>query len=329
MRLSAIETGATITILPYPDVQPQAWRALPASAESIHLIWLEADQRLRSAIIQVDGTTLRGPVTLAQTARPGFQAIGRDCEAVIIWQPQAGDPYVATILDHEGRPRNIGIPAISQGPSALAHSNSHTLSIAWAKQQTPSEYEIRISTVQTVPQQQAAYRPVAVVQLAPTESIEQISIAAEESFVHILWTITDAQYPGQVRATYLATVPAGEDDPVRVQTLDFGYMTGDNAQLLAAEGVRWVSLSASLEHHVWLSASLRTADGWRPALAPVRDAQVDTLTSIAERPANAAPPIVTWGTNNTMWIAWKGLVRNLPHLFIAQHMPLVSEIEYR
>ncbi len=54
------DSARTTNIISYDDVQPRRWEAVPAG-ELYHLVWEETGGVLRSALIQTNGDTVRGP----------------------------------------------------------------------------------------------------------------------------------------------------------------------------------------------------------------------------------------------------------------------------
>ncbi|MFC1959550.1 hypothetical protein ACFLYO_02460 [Chloroflexota bacterium] len=107
--------GAIITL---PPVR-QPWQPvlIPGTAGEWHLLWFDLDRydepRLYAALLQADGTLLRGPITVTpEPASAAAIAPGDHGTVIIIWADTNAVPTLyGQRLDTQGRP-NSGPPAI-------------------------------------------------------------------------------------------------------------------------------------------------------------------------------------------------------------------------
>ncbi len=97
-------SSPAVSIVAYPDVFPQEWQVSPAGEDNYHLVWLDQDGRLRCALINSLGQTVRGPIELAPLAQLGFSVVPRDDRLLVLWLDISGQLGI-TELDEAGRPR--------------------------------------------------------------------------------------------------------------------------------------------------------------------------------------------------------------------------------
>ncbi|MBN1565103.1 MAG: hypothetical protein JXA10_14760 [Anaerolineae bacterium] len=349
--VQSIATRAASGLLPYPDVNPQRWLATPAEGDTFHVIWLEDDDRLRSALIAADGETQRGPITLAFSAGRDFSiAALADRGVLVVWRNPATHEATAQISDAAGRPLATSTVTLAHVDQiAVAADQAETLHFAWITTDSSGQHNIYYQSTTRDQIVLDATTPVHTLDLAPTASIIAFMLGLDETHVYLVWSQMTAAQPDHERV-YTLTFPFNQPDEAQISeiflpqksasyqsiTVDTGAFALDRVQSLAAGSdeaavLRWPVIASSQSTLLPLAITYRTADGWRPAVVYFQQGLPLGYHLIADHPADASPPAIGMGADGQLVVAWSGLEGVTPMVYAARldDQGLVSSSEHR
>ena len=179
-------------ILRYPDVHPRRWQVAPAERGRYHIVWLEDNNRLRSALISTDGETLRGPILLADAIRPDFVTVPAGESLIVVWINDHADEVNALAIDPAGRPGPItNIPVNRVSRVAAARDEANTLHLAWLTAPTPGTWAVHYQAVSATSLNMNSPITMQSLSLAPGESITGLEMNLDVSHGYILLGTSD------------------------------------------------------------------------------------------------------------------------------------------
>jgi hypothetical protein len=320
-------------ILPYPDVNPRRWQVAPASASAYHIVWQEQDTRLRCALIDIDGTTVRGPIELATSARPDFVTLpGDDGDLLVIWINSRTAEINAVTIDSAGRPGPItAFPSQRITHVAAARDQTGLIHVAWLTSPAPDQwtifYQASAANLLTLDTPALLHT----FTLAPGESITALHMGLDDTHVYLFWGTTTAVQPDTERVQVIS-FPLGSPAAVMLSELRLPDHFTPTATLpdLPYVGridpvttppshpawLRWPRPASGQSAALPLAVALRTTDGWQPAVVHFQQGDPIGFQVIAPLPADAGPPALL--ASDDLLAVWTGLDGITPHLYTAQ-----------
>jgi hypothetical protein len=320
-------------ILPYPDVNPRRWQVALASRSAYHVVWQEQDTRLRCALISTAGTTVRGPIELATSARPDFVTLpGEDGDLLVIWINNRTAELSAVTIDSAGRPGPISsFPSQRIAHVAAARDQTGLIHTAWLTSPAPDQWTIFYQASAANPLTLDASTPLYTYTLAPGESITTLQMGLDSTHVYLFWSTTTAAQPDAERVQVIRfpiDSPAAwtlsevrlPDHFTPTSTLaalpHVGRIDPVTAPASHLAGLRWPRPAPGQSDALPLAVALHTADGWRPAVVYFQHGDLIGFQVIARLPADAGPPALL--ASGDLVAAWTGLDGITPHLYTAQ-----------
>ena len=326
-----------IGILPYPDVNPQRWHVAPAKNDTYHIIWLEHDNRLRSALIDANGDTQRGPITLAFRAARDFTiAALPDQSVLVVWRNPATRQVTIQIIDSQGRPDAASITTFNRAERITAAvDQAGIIHLAWFTADSPGEYTIYYHATPHDHPTLNSLTPIHTLSIAPTESIPTLQLGLDRTHVYLIWSLTTAAQPDHERV-YTLVFPINQLDQTQISeirlpqnatsyktiTADTESLNLDRVRPLATESeraaaLRWAAIASNQNAVLPLAITYHTSEGWRPGVVYFQDGISLGYHQIADRPANAGPPTISFDAGERLLIAWSGLDGTTPILYTA------------
>lgn len=321
------QPGPTTGLLPYPDVMPERWQVAPASSESFHVVWLEHDERLRSALLAPYGETQRGPITLAFRAGRAFiTAALPDHSLLVVWRSPDSGQVMAQIIDPAGRPDPSSTTALNQTEHiAVAVDHSGTLHFAWTEAGASGARTLYYQTATSDSLVLDAPSLIHTVELAPSESIAALLLGLDGTHAYLMWSITHADHP-DIERVFVLAFPLGQPQhapvseiripqtpsPYQTFAADTGPIALDRVRPLAADtelaaGLRWPLVGSGQNVVLPLAITYRTPSGWRPGVVYFQDGTPLGYQQIADHPADAGPPAIAVDPAGQLFAAWSGL----------------------
>ncbi|MBN2304744.1 MAG: hypothetical protein JXQ72_09720 [Anaerolineae bacterium] len=299
-------------IIPYNDVNPRTWAAVPAGPDGYHLVWLEPDGRLRSALITVHGETVRGPIELASIARRDFTLLSLSGDrALLLWTSDPAGYLVSAVIDRAGRPGPISAPLTRRvDHMTAALDRNDTLHLVWLTRSAPGEWALNYQSGEASnPDRINLDNPHSLhtLALAPGENVTSFQIGLDETHGYAIWGITAAKQPDIERVVVLA-FPL--DNPANNAIHELQW-AGDAA-------LRWPRTTPGQHTIMPLAVALRTPDGWRPAVGTYQGGTLRDYQIVASQAANAGPPTIAIAPDGDLYLAWSGLKGAAPHTYTTQ-----------
>ncbi len=294
-------------ILRYPDVHPRRWQVAPAERGRYHIVWLEDNNRLRSALISTDGETLRGPILLADAIRPDFVTVPAGESLIVVWINDHADEVNALAIDPAGRPGPItNIPVNRVSRVAAARDEANTLHLAWLTAPTPGTWAVHYQAVSATSLNMNSPITMQSLSLAPGESITGLEMSLDVSHGYILLGTSDAQTP--------------DEEHVRVLSFPLGSPASVQFANLSPSGyaLRWPRPAPGQHPTLALAVQVRTRDGWRPAVVTFSQGSTVDFDVAAPLPANSGPPALLADPSGSLILAWTGLDGVEPHLYVTR-----------
>jgi len=328
--------GIAVPIVHYPDVDPDQWKAIPAGPDTYHLIWLERDGRLRSALIDVSGQTLRGPVELATDARPDYVALPLpDGDSLALWIGTSRGQLTISRIDREGRPgptyRPLSTP-IERVAAALDQDSA--IHLVWLVSSSPGSWAIRYQVTSAVDFSIDAPISLLTITLAPEESLTSLSIGLDRTHGYVFWSITATGQPDSEQVHVLAFplnhpahATASElhlpqrfkpTQNIQADDLVVGRVDGLTSALHPLAALRWPHPAAGQHSLLPVAFALRMPDGWHPGVIYYQDGLALGFQIAGQYPADAGPPTLSIDPSGGLHLAWSGLQGVLPHLYTAE-----------
>ncbi len=328
----AAETHA---ILPYPDVDPCHWQASGAGPGRYHVVWLETDGRLRSALLASNGETLRGPIELTPAARPDFALLPLpDNGALAIWVDDPAGHLVAATIDAAGRPGPASAPlARFVDHMAAAIDRAGRVHLAWTTPGTPGTWTINYQSSPAASLSLNAPLALHSLTLSSDQALTTFALGLDETHGYILWGVTTARQPDAEQTRVLAfpldapaaTSPADLQFPRHFTPGDGSKLTAPPVGRLARPAqagepvavLRWPSPAPGQHRVLALALALQTPDGWRPGVAYFQAGELLGYQVIAPHPADAGPPALAFDQNGDLRLAWSALDGTAAQLYTA------------
>jgi hypothetical protein len=328
--------GSAVPIVPYSDVEPGRWKAVPAGPDAYHLIWLERDGRLRSALIATGGQTLRGPIDLATDAQPDYEAVPLyDGGALVFWITAGESQLAMSRLDSEGRPGQTSRPMPTRiDRIAVGVDQNDDVHLVWLASASPNHWSLSYQVTSVANVNIGVSEPLSSFVLSSEARVASLSFGLDQTHGYIfLSTVTVAQ-PETERVHALtfpldqpADVTAGElelpqhftpSEDVRAADLTVGQV----GQLIPAPhspaALRWPRPAAGQHTILPVAIALHAPDGWRPGVVYYRDGAALGFQIVGERSADGGPPTIAVDPSGKLHLAWSGLQGIVPHLYTAE-----------
>jgi hypothetical protein len=323
-----------IGILSYSDVNPRRWQAAPAELPTYHVMWLEQDNRLRSALVDITGETVRGPIDLASGIRPDFVTSSlSDGRLLVLWTSARTAEIGTLIIDSAGRPGPIDhLPSERIAQVAAGLDRAGMVHLAWLTSPTPDNRAIYYRASSTNPVTIDAPTLLDTFTLAPSESITAFRLGLDDTHGYLFWGTTTAAQPDVERVRVLA-FPLDSPADVTLSELvlsDRFTPSGQNLTTLHVGRIaplaetpsqparlRWPRPAPGQQAFLPLAVALRTPEGWRPAVVYYQNGEALGFQIVAPLPADAGPPGLLAGQTGELVLAWTGLNNMTPHLYTA------------
>jgi hypothetical protein len=328
-------TGAAVPIVPYSDVEPLRWEAVPAGPSTFHLTWLERDGRLRSALLDAEGQTIRGPIELAPDARPDYVALPLpDGGSLVLWIGAGQDQLALSRIDQDGRPGSTSRPLSARiDHMAAALDRENVVHLVWLASSSPSTWVIYYQSTSATDFRVDAPEPLYTFTLTPEESVASFAIGLDGTHGYVFWSTVAAAQPDVERVHVLAfplDQPANvmesdlqlpphfsPSEDVRAADLTIGRVGQLAPAPRPSAELRWPRPAPSQHTILPVAVALRTPDGWRSGVVYCQDGSALGFQIVAALPADAGPPSISADPSGTLHLAWSGLQGSLPHLFTA------------
>jgi hypothetical protein len=324
-----------LPLLPYADLHPRRWQAAPAVGEGLHLVWMEMDGRLRSTLIDSQGTTVRGPIELASAVDPGFVLLGqRDYSAAVFWINNRQGQAAAVQIDAEGRPGPVQ-NLIASRVSFLAAGITQTdqVVLAWLSPAAPREWVLSFQTLRAPDFEIAAPETLHQFTLAPDETIVSFSMGMDQTHRYVLWSVFEAKAPDAERF-FVLTFPAAQPGNCTVSEIQLPARFDGPARRLKNSRLeagpiqrvtvptqpavlRWPRPAQGQFDVLPVALSVRTRGGWQPGVIYFQQGQLAGFQIVSDHPADAGSPALAVSPSGNMFLAWLGLKAAVPHLYTA------------
>lgn len=324
--------GIRTGILPYADVKPRRWQAAPARPSAYHVVWLEQDARLRSALIGVDGETIRGPIDLASSIEPDFATLALfDGSLLVFWL----DDGVANtlIIDSAGRPGpDSRLSPVRLAGITAALDQSSMVHVAWLASPAPGRWDVRYQVSAPGAVRLDSPSVLHTLTLSPGESLTTFRIGLDRTHGYLFLGTSSAEQPD---VEHVRVLSFQLDSPAAVSTSDLllpDHFTpsGPSLELLYIgrmdpvtdtpshpAALRWPRPAPGQHAILPLAVSLRTLDGWRPGIVYFQAGDLLGFQVIAPLPADSGPPSLLVEPSGDLHLAWVGLDGTTPRLFSA------------
>jgi hypothetical protein len=324
-----------VPILMYPDVNPLRWETVPAAPNDYHIIWLESTGRLRSALVSSDGQTLRGPIDLPSGIGRDFQVLSlSDGRAAVLGVHTRTRKVLFLTIDDSGRPEPVTDLSLGH-PLRLAGAADRTdaVHLAWLTMPAPGQVTVNYQPMNRVDQTDVDDSAVTAFTLAPDESVSTFHLGLDQTHIYIIWGITTVDRPDTERLSVL-TFPFEQPDQATVSELRVPTTFTPTAHLRLIDPplgyvARLPNLSGQVADLRWpcpapgqadilaLAISLRTSEGWEPAVIYFQGGQPFGYQIVAAAPADVGPVVLNRDSTDNLRLAWLGLVGTTPHLYTA------------
>ncbi|WP_119073068.1 hypothetical protein [Aggregatilinea lenta] len=317
-------------LLPYPGIAPDAWQAVSAGDSAYHLIWREENGTLRSALVDTQGQTLRGPIALSFPASARFRALALPGgEALILaWEP-GGSRLAAVRIDAAGRPRPFG--ARTFGPEQIVAAQIDAdgmLHVVWVA--PPSNDAAALNVASGSPNDFAAeaalpVRQIGTLAVSVTDTVTSLDLGFDSTDAYILTGITTAEHP-DVQQIWLTSFPIADPAAATTSMLvlpeslpawnpaDPPALSADSNQPAAQ---RWAGFASGAQGTLHAALAVRTQSGWQAAIVGFRAGKI-TAAGLLDAPAVDGGPITAAvDGEGAPWLAWTTLQGVEPHLILA------------
>jgi hypothetical protein len=325
---SSVDTHA---LLPYPDIEPEAWAAVPAGPDSFHLVWREHGGGLYNALIDLQGQTLRGPIRLSLLVNARFEMLPLSGGQALIlaWEP--GDPTVTgAVIDSTGRPRITGSRAFASLQMFTAGiDSSQNLHAVWIVSGAGGAAELYYSDSSLDSFFDASLpvpAPLTSIDLSETDTITSLDLGTDASYGYVLVGITSVDRPDAERIL-LTSFPLSDPtaSSTSALTLSSDLVAWSNADAApfvpAAEDraalLRWPRFARGPAEQLHAVMAIRTAQGWRPAVVAFDAGHVVAAGIAAEDAVDGGPITAAIDGDSDPVLVWTSLQNTEPHLLAA------------
>jgi hypothetical protein len=324
----------TIGILSYSDVNPRRWQVAPADPFFYHIVWLEQDDRLRSALVSTTGETVRGPIDLVSGIRPDFVTLSlSDGQLFVLWTNARTAEIGTLIIDPAGRPGPIdNLPSERITRVAAGLDRAGTVHLAWLSSPTPDNWTIYYRASDTNPIIIDAPTLLHAFALTPGESIMAFKMGLDDTHGYLVWSTTTAAQPdvehvrvlaflldspADVTLSELALPDRFTPSGLNMTTLPVGQIDPLTETPSQPADLRWPRPAPGQHAVLPLAVALRTPEGWRPAVVYYRHGEALGFQIVAPLPADAGPPGLLADPSGDLVLAWTGLNNMTPHRYTA------------
>jgi hypothetical protein len=182
-----------VTVLPLPPRHPYAQTWVSASADSLHLLWLDANEtgetQLFSALITSQLSVERGPTPVSESLALHYAAAA-DANGRI-WVAWSGDLVSEPVLDirsidEAGRPQPSQRLALNADHPALIRANDGTLLLFWLQQGQVMTAAIRDGIVS------AGTALTSAVYIGAGDRLHSLSVGLDQTHAYLFWNVTRA-----------------------------------------------------------------------------------------------------------------------------------------
>lgn len=312
-----------VELLPYTGLIPEIWQIVPARADTYHIIWLEPDNRLRSALVHRSGATLLGPVEHSPRIAGDITAVaGANGHALIFWLTATDQQIAYLELDSSGRPG----PVITYAPRNIQHlaataSDDENVHLAWLTQPEPGTWTVRYSSQMT--QSTLDSTVIHTLSLPPGTSLSTFTIGLDQTTGYLILGTNHAQQPDHEEVTYItfdltnpaqarvmdlmipASFPTIEDAPQ--SDLKTGHIAVLTPNTQSKAPLRWPHPVAGQHDLFVLALALQYDSVWRPAVVYFRGGEPLGYQVVSRLAADAAPPAGGVDSAGGIHLTWAGL----------------------
>lgn len=322
-------SGSARTLL--TNIAPLQWRAAPGAAAQLHLAWLEAGGRLRTALVDSQHKLLRGPIDIG-AARPDSFALvpGPDGGTEILWIDAFSGELLAAPIDAAGRP--FPTPAalrtgVSQFAAAADRRGRLWIAAVTAAPTGAPVVEVMMRQGDGTSPSLVARTPLGVPATALRGSL---ALGFDATTAYVAWTTAGSANPDRETAHVLAlnlevredsapqasVIQIPEWDPGDTQNAPRGSWLALRGNHGAAD-LHGLAFTAGQQDTALAVTSRWTPVGWQPVIVRFRDGVADAYWPI---PAHLPhpPALALLALDTSRWTAaWTGLFRAQPRLFLA------------
>ncbi len=323
LALYALGPTSTDGILPYNDVAPQAWRVFPADATTFHIIWQEQDNRLRSALIDISGQTIRGPIELDRDIQQYDASSLPDGRVAVTWV-DAQRYLRALVVDREGRPGPVYSPLAAR-IDAIAATADRTgyMHWVWLTSSVPNQWMLHYQADEAPDANFDSAHDLHTFSLTYGEYLTGFRIGLDETHGYVFWSSSTIARP-DIEHAFVLSFPLVDPSRVTINPLNFpqdyrpasAKLEGDNViryldRRTPPDGVgsvRW--LRPAPEQYAILPVSLVVfEDGvWYPVMAYFQRGALLGEQRLSPRSAEGGPPAATLVSDNELIATWSELV---------------------
>ncbi|HML20022.1 MAG TPA: hypothetical protein PKD09_00135 [Aggregatilinea sp.] len=316
-------------MLPYPDIEPEAWAAVPAGPDSFHLVWREHGGGLYNALIDLQGQTLRGPIRLSLPVNARFEMLplSGGQGLILAWEP--GDPTVTgAVIDSTGRPRITGSRAFASLQMFTAgidsSQNLHAVWIVLGAGGTAELYYSDSSLDSFFDASLPVPAPLTSIDLSEMDTITSLDLGTDASYGYVLVGITSADRPDAERVLLL-NLPLSDPSAAVTSTLalpsDLAAWNDAALFVPAAEDraalLRWPRFAQGQSAQLRAVVAIRTVQGWQPVLVAFDAGHVVAAGIAAEDAVDGGPITAAIDGDSDPVLVWTSLQNTEPHLLAA------------
>jgi hypothetical protein len=317
-------------LLDYPGIRPRLWQTAPAQYDTYHVIWLDQDHGLYSALIDAKGQTQRGPIELTPTAR-SFITLSYGGDHVFTAWINNHQLFAADI-DQAGRPRPLMGPLL-EDVSFIAATGNSQYHLAWLESTSAGSWAVNYQPITPDNAIVESFSTLLTFQLASDESITSFVMGLDQTHGYLFWTVTNADQP-DVERVYTLSFPLDQPADVSFTELTLPAQFEPDDQLPPSEFVlgsvaalpddsgaraalRWPRPATGQHALLPLAITLRSGQKWYPAVVYYQSGKALGYQIVASLPANAGPPSLDVDSRGRLHLAWAGLQGAVPTLFVA------------
>lgn len=322
-------------ILDYPDLSPQRWQVVQATNGQYHLVWWDADGHLYNALLDSDGQTLRGPIDLGTEVGRDFVTLPYGTGRLrLLWIDEKTSGLFVRDIDYAGRSRPpVALLSTGVQTFAAAADSAGTNHLAWLSQDTGGGWLIQY---QSAPELNANTLPApyTLMTFKLDDSLTSFSMGLDQTHVYLFWSTSSPAQP-DIERFHVLTFPLDTPEAVTLAELRLpqhadctdasftselhtGQLAPLNASPVSPAALRWLNPAPGQYTILPVAVTLRTKDGWRPAVVYYRGGSALGFQIAACRAADAGPPAIIVAPDGDLILAWTGLEDAIPHLYTAQ-----------
>ncbi|HEX3052383.1 MAG TPA: hypothetical protein VHP83_17110 [Aggregatilineaceae bacterium] len=290
-------------IVAYPDVHPRAWQAVSAGTSAFHLVWLEENNQLRTALISENGTTQRGPIDLANGVQPAFTVLPfAQGSARLLWLDASSASVLTATLDPSGFPRSSSDPLLTQVAFVAAAADASQIAhLVWLVSPATNQWSLLYQPSNAADLVADSPDTLLSFTLDAKETLTGLQIGLDSTHAYVLWSTVHTDQPDAERM-FILTFP-----------LDRSVSPTWSELNLPVKLLRWPHVASGQHDTLPLALTVQTDNTWHPALVYFQNgALLRYKIRNSAPPADAGAP--TLCHDQLFWLGLRGAV---PHLFSA------------